>query len=51
MQGAKTSKAMFPCGRSEHLHKSTGFKTIFENILTNHKNDTKMDPKTVEQSV
>ena len=32
MQGAKTSKIIFPCGHRVHLHKPISFKTIFEQI-------------------
>ena len=39
---------MFPCGRRVHLHKSANLKTIFENILTNHTNYVKNDPKMIE---
>ena len=48
MQGAKTSKIMFPCGRRVHLHKSASFKLIFGKFRTNHKNDAKIDTKIIE---
>ena len=51
MRGARTSKIMLPFGRNGHLHTSASFKTIFENILTNHNNDIKIDPEMVEQTV
>ena len=50
-QGAETSKTMFPCGRRVHLHQSDNFKTVFEQIPTNNKNDVKIDPKMAEQSL
>ena len=51
MQGAKTSKTMFPCGRRVHLHKSAGFKTSFEQIQKSHKNHAKVNnPKMIEQT-
>ena len=51
MQAAKTSKFMLPCRRRVHLHTSASFKTIFEQIQTNHKNYIKFDPKMIEKSV
>ena len=50
MQGVKTAKFMFPCWRRVKLHKSAGFKTIFEQIQTNHKNDAENDPKMIEKT-
>ena len=41
-------KTMLPCLRRVHLHKSASFKTIFEPIQTNHKKDSKIDPKIIE---
>ena len=51
MQGYKTWKFMLPCRRRVHSHKSTNFKTIFEQIQKNHKNDAKNDPKTSEKNI
>ena len=51
MQGATTSKTMFPCRRRAHSHKSASFKTIFEQISTNHKNDARFDPKNIDKSI
>ena len=51
MQGAKTFKIMFLCERRVHLHKSAGFKTIFEEIPPNHKNDAKNDSNIIEQII
>ena len=51
MQGAKTSKLMLPCGRRVHLHKSASSKAIFEQLLTNHENDAKIDSKMTEKSI
>ena len=51
MGSAETSKDMFPCWCREHLHKPVSFKMILEKFLTNHKNDAKDDPKTIEKSI
>ena len=51
MQGAKTSKTMLPCGRSEHFHKSASFKTSFEQIQKDHKHDASNDPKMIERTI
>ena len=52
MQGAKTLKIMFLCGRREHLHKSASFKTIFEEMLTNHKKKKHKEyPKLIEKPI
>ena len=51
MQGAKTSKNMLPCEPRVHLHKSASLTTIFNKLLTNHKNDAKIDSKMIEISV
>ena len=50
MQRVEKSKPMLPCWRRVHLHKSASFKTIFEQIPTNHKTDAKIDIKMVEKS-
>ena len=46
MQGAKTSKIMFPCGRRVHLHKSASFKT---NLINDAKNNPKMIDTTIKK--
>ena len=51
MQGIKTSKIMRPCEHGVHLHKSASFETIFEQNLTNHKKNAKLDPKMIEISI
>ena len=51
MQGAETSKTMFPCWRRVHLHESASFKTIFERLQTNHKKYAKIDPKMTENTI
>ena len=51
MKGAKSSKIMFPFGRRVHLYKSASFKTIFEKISTNQKNDDTNHPKKIEQAI
>ena len=47
----KTSKAMLPCWRRVHLHKSSSFKKETERILKHSKNDAKNDPKMIDTSV
>ena len=48
MIGMRTSKIMLPFGRNGHLHTSASFKTIFENISTNHENNVKIDYKVID---
>ena len=48
MQGAKLQKNA-PCWRHVHLHKSTNYKTIFEQLQTNHKSDAKIDHTMIEK--
>ena len=48
MQGAITSKFMFPCGRRVHLHRSACYKTIFEQLQTNHNKYANIDPTIIE---
>ena len=51
MQRAKISRFILPCGRRVHLYKSVSFKLIVEQILANHTNYAKSDPKTIEESM
>ena len=51
MRGAKNSKTMLPCGRRVHLYNSVSFKMVFEKIQTNHKDDAKIDPETIDKPI
>ena len=50
MQGANTSKTILPCGRRVHLHKSASLKKVFEQTLTNQRNEATNDHKMIGTS-
>ena len=42
---------MLPCRRGSYLPNWTSFKKAPEDVKTNHSNDAKLDPKTIENSI